>query len=64
MKNKTRVFIDQYSRAHYAHTLKELRDRLGGRISKMYIDENGETMHIGYVIGNLWLSEYTAKKGK
>jgi hypothetical protein len=59
----TRVFIDQYGSAHYTKTLTELRARIGGRLSKMYIDDkNGEALHIGYVIGALWLTEYTRKE--
>ena len=61
MKRKpVRAFIDQYGDVHYATTLKELRAKLGGRVSKMYVDSISmkKSLHIGYVLGKLWLKEY------
>lgn len=57
--------IDQYGNTYHGlkHPRKELLERLGYSSSssahKMYVDkENGETVHIGYVIGGLWLTLY------
>lgn len=53
-----RFFIDQYGKCHRAATVRELRQNLGGRCSKMYVDKkDGTTVHIGYVVGQLWLTE-------
>jgi hypothetical protein len=59
---KTRkLFIDQYGNKYYAKTIKELKTKhyLTGRVSKMYRDDSeGNTYHVGYVIGSLWLTMY------
>ena len=49
------VYIDQYNCVFYARTLKQLREQVPGRCSKMYV---GEGIHVGYVIGRLWLRMY------
>lgn len=60
MKTKPlRVFIDQYGQVFWAENVKDLQQKLGGRVSKMYVDKkDGSTVHIGYVVGKLWLTEY------
>ena len=59
MKEKpVKLFISQYGDKFYAKTVKELREQIPGRCSKMYIDRGDEMYHVGYVIGNLWLSMY------
>ena len=56
------LYIDQYGNKFFAKTVKELRSMIGGggsRVSKMYRDKpNGKVIHVGYVIGNHWLSAY------
>jgi hypothetical protein len=60
LKGKTTMFRDQYGRAYWARTLKELRDQLPGRVSKMYVDmKDGRTVHCGYVVGSLWLTAFS-----
>ena len=54
--------IDQHG-THYSiekHPRKELLDYLGFRgASKMYVDlKGGGHRHVGYVIGELWISVY------
>lgn len=59
MKNKQlKLFMSQYGDMFYAKTIKELREQIPGRCLKMYIDRKGETLHVGYVIGKLWLKMY------
>ena len=53
-----KLYISQYGDRFYAKTLKELREQIPGRCSKMYVDRNGKTLDIGYVIGQLWLIAY------
>ena len=52
--------INQCDHVIWARTVKELRDSAGGgRVSKMYRDKaDGQTVHIGYVIGRRWFSAY------
>jgi hypothetical protein len=58
-----RIFIDQYDVVHYAHSVKELRANLGGAITRMYRDAHkGRPVHIGYVVGQLWLTEVTIRE--
>lgn len=56
------LYIDQYGYKYYASTVRELRSQInngGCRVSKMYADfKNKKTYHIGYVIGNYWLTAY------
>ncbi len=55
-----RLFVDQYGGVFFVRTVKELRHRLGGRVSIMYRDKkDGTTVRTGYVIGRHWLGEYT-----
>ena len=53
-----KLYISQYGDKFYAKTLKELREQIPGRCSKMYVDRNGKTFEVGYVIGQLWLTTY------
>lgn len=55
-----RLFIDQYGGRYWARTVEELRDNIGGgKVSRMYCDgTDGKTYTVGYVIGQLWLSEF------
>lgn len=61
-KKSKRLFLDQYGNCFYAHTVKELRKQIGmggSKVEKMYCDrKDGSVIHIGYVIGNHWLSMY------
>ena len=57
------LYVDQYGNKFYASTLKELRQQIPGRVSKMYWDSGYlkgpiKTYHVGYVIGNHWLNAY------
>lgn len=55
-----RVFIDQWGQKFYAHTIKELRQQVGGgSVHIMYRDyKDGHVERIGYVIGEHWMREY------
>lgn len=57
-KKQMKLFVSQYGDKFYAKTIKELREQIPGRCSKMYIDRKGKTLHVGYVIGKLWLAMY------
>ena len=53
------LYVSQYGDRFYAYTLKQLREKLGGRCQRMFQDgPNGEIYHVGYVIGPLWLTAY------
>jgi hypothetical protein len=61
MRGKLTLYIDQYGQRYYAYTLKELKQKhyIPGKISKMYVNgKDGKTYHIGYVIGQYWLTAY------
>lgn len=54
-----RTFIDQYNQVWNASSIKELKMKIGKtRAEKMYVDSKKGAIHIGYVIGELWLTEY------
>jgi len=54
--------IDQYGTTYHGlkHPRKELMERLGYRsASRMYVEnKEGKTFHVGYVIGQHWLTVY------
>jgi hypothetical protein len=57
------IGIDQYGQVYHAlgqHPRQELLGRLGySHARKMYVDKkDGSTLHIGYVIGSLWITLY------
>ena len=59
MHGKLMLYIDQYGGKWYAKTVRELRQQIQGRCNKMYVDtKGGNTLHVGYVIGKLWLHAY------
>jgi hypothetical protein len=59
MNGKPTLYIDQYGQRFQASTLRELREQIPGRVSKMYQDKrNGSTVHVGYVIGSHWLTAF------
>lgn len=59
MNGKFMAYISQYGDVFYASTLRELREKVSGEVSKMYHDKaDGQSVHIGYVIGQLWLTAY------
>ena len=59
MNGKKLLYVDQYGSTYYASTVRELREKVGGgRVSKMYMDTKKGTVHVGYVIGQLWLQAY------
>ena len=60
MKGKPTMYLNQYGQRFWARTVKELREIVGGgRVRKMYCDKkDGSTFHVGYVIGQHWLSAY------
>jgi hypothetical protein len=65
--NKTYMAIDQYGNTYHnlTHPHKDLMERLGCKhANKMYVDRKGEAVHIGYVIGNLWLTVYEVRPFK
>ena len=66
MSHRRFMAIDQYGNTHHGleYPRRDLLRILGRKhVSKMYIDKNdGRTMHIGYVIGGLWLTVYEVKR--
>lgn len=58
--------IDQYGQTFHGlkHPRKDLLERLGRKhASKMYVDgQDGKARHIGYVIGQQWLTVYQVKR--
>ena len=53
--------IDQYGQTFHGlrNPRKELLNRLCRKhADKMFIDVNGEAKHVGYIIGELWLTLY------
>lgn len=59
MNGKLTLYVDQYGNKYFARTIKELRKQVGGHVSKMYRDKkDGSTVHVGYVVGKLWLTAY------
>jgi len=59
MRRVTTLYLDQYGNRFFANTVKELRQQIRGRCSRMYIDrKDGSALHIGYVIGDHWLTMY------
>ena len=59
MNGKHVLYIDQYGNRFFVSTLKELREEIKGRASKMYLERGDKTYHVGYVIGGHWLTAYT-----
>jgi hypothetical protein len=63
MKTKNKqvtLYVSQYGDRFYSYTLKELRSKISGRCSRMLVDGvDGEIYHVGYVIGDLWLTAYS-----
>lgn len=62
MNGKRTLFIDQWGSRFWATTIKGLRQQIGmggSRVSKMYVDTvDGRTVHVGYVVGQHWLTAY------
>jgi len=59
MNGNLTLYIDQYGERHWARTVTELRQKIGGKVSKMYVDKkDGRTVQIGYVVGRLWCTAY------
>ena len=59
--------IDQYNETYHElgkHPRKALLERLYRQhASKMYVDKkDGTIVHIGYIIGGLWLTLYEVKR--
>lgn len=59
MNGKPMLYLDQFGNRWHASTVRELRQQIGGRVSKMYRDKpDGRTVHIGYVVGQHWCNAY------
>lgn len=59
MKGIPTLYLDQYGQTVFASTVRELREKCGGAVSKMYVDQkNGKTVHIGYVVGKRWFTAF------
>ena len=59
--------IDQYGHTYHglgSRPRKDLMERLGRKSArKMYIDKvNGPPVHIGWIIGGLWLTVYKVER--
>lgn len=59
MNGNLTLYLDQYGNHWFARTVDQLREQIGGRVSKMYVDKtDGSIAHIGYVIGQHWCRAY------
>ena len=60
MNGKYTLYIEQWGNRFHASTVRHLREQIGGgRVSKLYQDKrDGSTVHVGYVIGQHWLTAY------
>jgi hypothetical protein len=64
MNGQMMLYLDQRGNPFWAKTLKELREQVKGAVSKMYVDKkDGSTKHVGYVIGDHWLTAYIPYEG-
>ena len=54
------VGINQHGQVigYFTHPRKELKELLPGRIHKMYVDQDGKSYHVGYVVGHEWITIY------
>jgi len=64
---KEHMAIDQYGHTYHAlgkYPRKGLLEKLNRKhASKMYADKkDGRTVHIGWIIGGLWLTVYTVER--
>lgn len=60
MKGKRILYRDQFGYTWFAKSIRNLREQIPGRVSKMYVDGmNGKTYHVGYVVGKHWCTAYT-----
>ena len=56
---KRYLFVSQWGDRFYAASRKELKEQVPGKVSIMYRDKkDGSSVRCGYVIGNLWLTQY------
>ena len=59
---KEHMAVDQYGHTYHAlgaHPRKELLKRLCRQhAGKIYREKDGSTVHVGWVIGGLWLTIY------
>ena len=59
MNGKLMLYVDQYGNKWYAKTVRELKQKIGGKVSKMYRDKVDNTIvHVGYVVGKHWCDMY------
>ncbi len=59
MQGKMMLYLDQWGNKFWARTVKELREQIPGRVGKMHVDKkDGSIVHVGYVIGEHWLTAY------
>ena len=63
---KQYMAIDQYGRTYHGltHPRKDLCERLGRKhVGKVYVDKkDGQPVHVGYIIGQLWLTIYKVER--
>lgn len=62
MNGKTTLYLDQHGNRFWANTVRQLRKQIGmggSAVRKMYRDKkDGTSVHIGYVIGQHWLTAF------
>ena len=64
MNGQMTLYLDQRGNPFWAKTLKELREQVKGAVNKMYVDKkDGSTKHVGYVIGDHWLTAHIPYEG-
>lgn len=59
--------IDQYGQTYHGlkKPRKDLLEQLGRtHANKMYRDIKGKSVHVGYIIGGLWIEIYQVKPWK
>lgn len=66
MRGKLILYVDQYGDKIWAHSVKELREKVGGgRVFKIYVDKiagqhAGKSVHCGYGVGRRWFNAFVS----
>jgi hypothetical protein len=61
MNGKPILYLDQYGQKYFCNKVSDLKNvhYLNGKIRRMYTDtKDGKTIHVGYVVGLLWLKAF------
>jgi len=64
MGGKLVLYIDQYGGQFWSKTVRELSQLLGSKhVERIYLDRNGKSVHIGYVIAGHWCQAFIPYEG-